>query len=391
MTSLLFVDMHANIGFARLPELFKKPGVSLHGLAFEDKILLRSNALDRKYTFPDKSALDQLSVMANRLGKVSDDCKADFLLTSDENLIRNLFATRKRLRSMQPSHNLKQANFLAVLEKSLVADEGLFIRSRMMEEAKKSGFLIPEGYAVGSLVDFISDDNRMSFPFFLKANFEAGGNGVSRVASMQELKDTIAYFSRFYGFVTEDNPAIVQKEVTGQELNICFAAWDGQLLGYFVLQPMEKMSSYGVNSVVKSVYRPSWSATLEKLVRQIRFSGFGGLDVIETSEQELPYVLEANLRPTLSLQLDSIVDGNLVSLFHDALINGVGNEQNIHHPDCDRTVAKFPNELLRDAKSPYLKTVPMNIPWDDPGILQEHLQTLGMSEAELSALLNRKI
>ncbi len=368
--------MHANTSLARLPQLFKNEGVGGSGLAFDGKILLQTDAIENRFIFPEGALVGSMKKMAGTLAFAQQQCKPDFLLTNDEVLIKNLLRLRRNLQSGGDHLNEAQRELLLLLEKSLLPKDEIYGRSTSLQIAEKSGFNIPEGTVAYSSAQVKEEATRFGFPFYLKRNFEGGGFGVHHITSEENLRTTISsHFSS--NIIDDNNPILLQKPCHGTEFTINFAAWNGKLLGYEVIQSLEKVRENGPSSVVQTVYRPNWEGMIQELVKHTYYTGFGGLDIFEGSYSDIPEVIEINFRPTQSLQMALQLNSTLISAFSECLLGKPANDvKACLHKDENRIATIFPDELVRDKNSFYALNTPSNIPWNDPKLLSEFLRKL---------------
>lgn len=379
MAHILFVDMHANTSLARLPELFKNAGVNCSGLAFEEKILLQTNALENRYIFPKGARVGTMRNMATALSSAQQHCNPDFLLTNDEVLIKNLLKLRKNLRSGDDNLNATQRALLVLLENSMLLEDNNYERAVTLQLAAKSGFKTPDSLLVNSAAQLTSEAKQFGYPFYLKRNFEGGGFGVFHVSSEKTLNTVISKHLSSEG-IHSTNPVLMQKPSNGIEFTINFAAWKGKLLGYEVIQSLEKIRENGPSSVVQTVYRPAWEGMINKLVKQAHYTGFGGLDVFEENVGDIPNVIEVNFRPTQSLQMALQLNSTLISTF-SGYLKGKRTEdvKTSIHRDNNKIAAIFPDELVRDKGSLNAVNLPSNVPWNDPTLLSVFLRKLEIS------------
>ncbi|MEH6497433.1 MAG: hypothetical protein V7740_16940, partial [Pseudomonas marincola] len=138
---------------------------------------------------------------------------------------------------------------------------------------------------------------------------------------------------------------------------------------YIVARPLETLFENGPSTVVENLYRPDWAEPMAALVKKLQFTGFGGVDMFEISEKTLPTVIEVNLRPTHTVPSSSILGNDLVSLFYNRLNGGTEKVTEVQHNSHEKIIAIFPEEVMRDKNSPYLKSVPVDICWEDKGLL----------------------
>ncbi len=362
MAHILFIDLHNNLSLAHLPSLFLSIDVKSSVLAFKGRVLLYSSAASNRYQFPENALRGPIKLIANTLSRVIHETKPDFILTSDEILIRNLLKLRHLLRSQKgPLRNIQQ-DVLSLLEKSLPTSDQVYSRENNITLAAKAGFPIPK-YAAANSWETLKTQ-RVDFPTYLKLSFEGAGIGVAFVQSRETLDKAASRLERECMQPNEQYPILLQQPVIGQELTVSFSAFKGNLLSYDVYRPVAKRHKNGPASVIETLYRPNWESPLRSLVQHLGYSGFGGLDVFEQEGTALPTVIEVNLRPTHSLQTTLQTGSQVLSSFADQL-TGRRDLPKTSHPELKQVVALFPDEYVRDPDSPYLNKGPVAIPWND--------------------------
>jgi len=367
---LLFIDFQNNHSLARLPALFRQYAVPCSVLAPENRILCQCGTASHLLKIPEDKLPETLGGLAHLMAFALGKTNADFLLTNDENLLKNLLSVRELLRH-QPNELSKNLQaVLSLLERSFLPKTTYYSRPYLLETAKQSGFQTPAYKSITGWAELEAIKSECSYPSYFKLSFEAGGNGVIYAKNEEELSKGIKKLKGYAVSPDENHPLVIQQPVAGQEFTINFAAWKGRLLGYDVLQPVQRMADRGPSTVVKSVYRPAWMDALSSLVGQLGFSGFGGLDVIEQEDNVIPSVIEVNLRPTHGLQASTEFSSPLLQLFAEQLKGQVPVIKQPVHQQTERTVALFPDEYLRDKNSPYLAANPVCIPWNDPKLFK---------------------
>lgn len=378
MANILFLDMFANAGLARLPQLFKNEGNQCSAIAFEDKLLLKTSALQHRFAFPEGARVGSMKKMMSPLSVALKVCQPSFLITSDEVLIRNLLKIRQNLRDNSNDVTPLQESLLNLLENSLPSDALVYTRPKNMEVIKAAGFQTPEYFSATSWEQLSENAPNFGFPFYLKQSYEAGGTGVTKIFNAPMLDQTILAYKDSKVQIDESNPILGQRELAGNEITVNFSAWKGMLLGFDVIQTLERQRLNGPSSVVRKIFRPQWETPLKRLISTLNYSGFGGLDVFENGSSSLPVVIEANFRPTHSLQVSPQLSSSLIQRFSASL-----NNTKILTPEQpqlkeEKTAVIFPDEILRDKYSPYLSTCPANIPWEDPQLLEFYLPRIGV-------------
>ncbi|WP_169544673.1 hypothetical protein [Sneathiella aquimaris] len=375
---ILLADFNNNISLSHLPALFRASAVESAVLAKEDHILLHTNAAKHYISIPKSAPFDTFSELANTFSSAERQTNAQFFLTNDEILIRNLLKIRDRLRHMSVDGTERQKAVLALLERSFLADTNNYGRARLLEHAKKAGFIIPDYATAASWEAAEALVKDLPKPFYLKVSFEAGGIGVARIENDDDYSKASHFMHTTCVQPDAGCPIVFQQPVSGQELTLNFSAWNGTLLGYDVLKPLTRHRDTGPSCVLQSLYRPHWAPFLKALVKNIGYSGFGGLDVFEKDPKTAPTAIEVNLRPPHGLQISRHIKSNLISRFSHCLLTGELPEIDQCHHNHTKTVAIFPDEVFRDPKSIYLEEYPVCIPWDDPTLCEKLFELAAM-------------
>ncbi|MCG8491057.1 MAG: ATP-grasp domain-containing protein [Sneathiellales bacterium] len=370
MAHLLFVDFQNNYSLARLPALFREYGISCSILAPENRILSQCGTAVNSIKVPEDKLPQTLGDLGTLLSFAVNRTGADYLLTNDENLLKNILSTRDLLRSKKEALSDNLLTLLSVLERSFLSEKTHYSRPTLLEHARKSGFHVPDYKSINSWQEVQAIQSACPYPAYFKLSFEAGGNGVIFASNEEDLSNGITSLIDLAIPPTEEHPMIMQEPASGQELTINFAAWEGKLLGYDVLYPLQKFAERGPSTVLRTLYRPDWMDPISALVKELGFSGLGGLDVFEQEESTIPSVIEVNLRPTHGLQASEELASPLLQLFSGQLKGCVSAPEQPEHAKRDRTVALFPDEYLRDRHSPHLTQNPVNIPWKDPKLFK---------------------
>ncbi len=369
LVKLLFSDLFYNVSLSRLPSQFKKLGAETFGLGYRERILLKSDSFAQKYRFPNAPTEISFKNTVDGLTYACNHSKPEYLLTNDETLIRGLLKYRSLLRNSQNSLSDENKALLSLLEASLAPNTKSYNRDVSVQYAGDAGFNIPEYTTAHNLDQLERSISTRKLPLFIKLNFAAGGTGVYPVVNGTDIPSTIKKIANSGYTLSEDNPAIVQSMAKGNELTVSFAAWKGELLGYIVARPLETLFENGPSTVVENLYRPNWAEPLAALVKKLQFTGFGGVDMFEISEKTLPTVIEVNLRSTHTVPSSSILGNDLVSLFYNRLNGGQEKVTEVQHNSHEKIIAIFPEEVMRDKNSPYLKSIPLDICWEDKGLL----------------------
>ncbi len=369
LAKLLFLDLYINVSLARLPLQFRKLGAEVYGLGMPGGLILQPECLQKRYHFPGNSVANiRFQPLARRFTAVINDCRPDFLMTNDEKLIKALLYLRGYLRNLDRPLSDPEVAVLALLDKSLVADGALYQRQNSLKLAADAGFPIPRFIEAKSIKEIQAHLNSAHKPGFIKLSFAAGSSGVIEVTEKTNIEIVQQKLSRVGYNLSDTQVAILQDRAAGEELTVSFAAWEGKLLGYTVVRPLQKMFHNGPSAVIENLYRPTWQAPLEKLVASLGLNGFGGLDVFESDHKALPEVIEVNMRSTHTVPSSKLLGNDLVSLFYQALHTPDELPRSIAHMDTGKTIAMFPEAIIADPDSDFLKTLPLDINWEEEAL-----------------------
>ena len=162
---------------------------------------------------------------------------------------------------------------------------------------KKQGYIQPE------TMEFTSLDSLKSFltrstekKFVLKAVYSRFASGVYFINPHQELP-TI--------HISEDNPWILQEYVKGNQYCSYSIAIEGKLVAH-TCYPTIYTAGLGANVFFKHVNEPKVEQFVERLVRELNFTGQIAFDFIKDVHEDF-YPIECNPRATSGLHL---FDGN---------------------------------------------------------------------------------
>jgi hypothetical protein len=337
---------------------------------------MRSSLITQRYGIPDHAPLDQPQVVLSAMSHAVSHCSPDFMITNDEILLFYLSLAQEKLQNRPHPLSYKHRKLLTFLNRCLLDNTDLYMRYQGLNAVQKAGFPTPQSGIAATTVDALKIVKKFQGNCFVKANYSLGGFGVYSGQDIDLCEQWLDQQYKNNGF-KESNPILIQEKCEGTELTVSFAAWDGELLGYVVVDPIKKAYADGPSSVISNRYRPNWLPPLQKLIQSMNYSGFGGMDVFETTPDKLPTVIELNARSTHSIPASPLLNNNLIKLLYDRL-----NNQNMErceplHVDNNKTVALFPEEVMRDPTSKYLQDVPLEAPWTDPKLMQkltEHLE-----------------
>jgi hypothetical protein len=86
-----------------------------------------------------------------------------------------------------------------------------------------------------------------------------------------------------------------------------------------------------------------------------------------------PYLLEINRRITPGTHRGSGIGLDLCAALHAAMRGTASPSRTDLDEGEEAIIAHFPQEWLRDPESPYLRAYPVDVPWDEPELIEAML------------------
>ncbi len=363
---------------ARLAIAMAKAGFSVNAVCPAGHPLETANAALRTYTYNGLAPLTSVvrAIHASR---------PDIIVPGDDLAARHLYELDRRVRSRKSS----SSNLCALIERSLGNPDCfdfLFARAGFVELARSHGVRAPKMEVIAGLQDLRSWSARTGFPTVLKVDATSGGDGVRIVQTFEEAERTFRKLARppllaralKRTLLDRDNTLLTQSLlrrrsivnaqvfVAGSEATSAVACWKGAVLAALHFQVIRKAQSTGHASVLKCIENPEMSSAAEIMVRRLNLSGLHGFDFMLETATGNAHLIEINPRSTQTGHLTLGPGRDLPAALY-AAVSGepVNPASKLTEND---TIALFPQEWIRDAASPYLRSAYHDVPWEEPGL-----------------------
>jgi hypothetical protein len=255
-----------------------------------------------------------------------------------------------------------------LIERSLGPSETYDIvtsRVRFIAAAQAAGLDAPDCAEIATTAELETWLGEFGVPAFMKLDGTSGGEGVRLLREASEARAAFAAVSlnpgapgRFErgtgafkltksdsGLPTKSTVSF-QKLVTGQAANCSAFAWQGTVLDVVSVLTLETLYTFGVATLVRPVENRAMRHAAVTIARELKLSGFFGIDFILQDDGNRAWVLELNARPTPVSHFALGPGRDLLA----ALISKVGGRPIVERPVSfrpDTDVAIFPH-LLRD-------------------------------------------
>jgi formate-dependent phosphoribosylglycinamide formyltransferase (GAR transformylase) len=365
---------------ARLTVALTNAGCTVEAVCPPRHPVRKTSVLHRAHTY---HGLAPLASFADAIAET----KPDLIIPSDDLATRHLHDLYYRAQR----DGEKGTQLRALIERSLGAPTSFPItygRTAFMELAREEGIRVPKTAVIANLGDLRKWMDTAGLPMVLKANGTSGGEGVRIVHTVEEAERAFRRLQappillRVAKWVIVDQdmtlvwPALTRRRsvvnaqtfVPGREATSLIACWNGTVLGSHHFEVLGKQESSGPATVMRLVDNPEMAAAAEKMARRLNLSGLHGFDFMLEKETGNAYLIEINARATQIGHLALGPGRDLPAALYAAVTgNMVQPAPKLTEKD---TIALFPQEWLRNPKSPFLKSGYHDVPWDEPELVR---------------------
>ena len=284
-----------------------------------------------------------------------------------------------------------------LIERSVGAAESFpiaYARAAFMKLAEEEGIRVPQTQVIESLDDLKDWNLRNGFPSVLKANGTSGGCGVRIVNTMEDAERAFRFLQTAPRLLRAAKHALLDRDATliwpallrrqfvvnaqafvdGREATSAVACWKGEVLAALHFEVINKRSSSGPATVVRLIENAEMSATAQKMARRLNLSGVHGFDFMLEEQTGNAYLIEINPRATQVGHL-ALGPGRDIPAALYAALSGDAVQPAPKVTDKE-TIALFPQEWIRDPQSPFLKSAYHDIPWEEPELVRDCVNSL---------------
>ena len=374
MNVLLIATTLNWLGPARLPRALASAGFTVSLLAPGNSLAGKSRYVARNEPLPDGANRMQWTVAfaeavqnaAPRLVVPCDDVATELL----------------QALALEPPPALPSATALrlATLARDSLGDPRYYRTSidktLLAPAATALGVRVPRFEVVATVAAAGAFAAAHGYPVVLKRAHGVAGQAVEIVADGTELARTFARLNVILPhFSGEDRLRIlIQEFIPGRSLSRASVAWGGhELAGICLERVTRNPPRVGPGSTVRIYDEPAARAFSAALGRGLGLQGFFGIDYLVHERTGDAYMLEINRRVVPGTHLGATVGVDLCAALRAAIAGQPALTRNDVPPGFERTVAQFPQEWLRDPASPWLRTCPADVPWDDPDVFEAML------------------
>ena len=316
----------------------------------------------------------------------------DFLVCADDQAVSDLH----RLHD-EASRDIKNGDpaLVKLIEASL-GDASSFAPAR-----KKSRFIV-DAQSVGVRCPktiIVPDDHKIepifptvSYPIVVKADGSWGGMGVRFASNETEartaIRDLATPLSRpnrimrlfggrirlsMVGQLPQRRQTVgLQEYISGRPANRAVVCWKGKVLAGISVEAVQTLYRFGPATVVHVINQPEMAEAAETLVKHFKLSGFVGFDFLLDDENRA-WLLEMNPRVTPICHLSIADNEDLSAALYSEMIGASPIISTC--PIKDKSIALFPQELMRSLRSNHLLAHYHDVPWEEPKLVRASLDT----------------
>jgi hypothetical protein len=375
-TPLLLVSTATHwIGTARVPRALAKAG-------FEVALLTPRNALAEKSGFvsklgylPDDATMGQWVVA---FAGAVEATAPRIVVPCDDMAFRLLrILTVAPPRDLQPALQLRLA---ALIRDSLgnPAWYGTSVDKTLLPPAAEAlGVRVPPYAVVDTLDAAAAFGAQHGYPVVLKRSHGFAGQGVAICADRAELARA---FGEFAAASTQElgdatvGMQLVQAHIPGRVNYYLATAWQGELLaGWASEKVVANPEPTGPPTVARYFRAPRLREITATMARGFGISGHYFVEFIVPDDGSEPYVLEINRRTTPGSHRGAARGADIWAALN-ARLRGVPYAASTDiEPGNEGISVFFPEEWLRDPGSRYLREYPVDVPWDEPELIEAFL------------------
>lgn len=209
------------------------------------------------------------------------------------------------------------------------------------------------------------------YPIVLKRAFGTAGQAVEVISAPALLEPAFRKLDAATEAIAwKSTDLLVQAWVPGNGLLDAVVAWGGAPCAGMTREVVMRSPATGPSTVVRCRDAPEARRFSALLAAGFGISGFFGPEFIEHERTGDVYLIEINRRVTNGVQMGGLVGVDLCAALACALEGrAYAGRTDIARGEC-HLIAEFPQEWLRDPKSPYLRAARTDVPWDDVGLLR---------------------
>jgi hypothetical protein len=360
------------IGTARIPSALAKAGFGVSLLTPRDSLAEKSRFVSRVDYLPDSATAAQwVRAFAAAVGASAPR----IVLPCDDMAFRLLaMLVRTPPPEFPPALHLQ----LASLIRDSLGDQAHYDlsvdKTLLPPFAQTLGVRVPPYSVIGDAGAADAFAAAHGYPVVLKRAHGFAGQGVAICANRDELLLALAQFNQPDQLdLGESRPArhLIQAHVPGRVQYYLATAWKGDLLaGWASEKVVANPEPTGPPTVSRHFRSPGLARIAASLVAGLGISGHFFAEFIIADGTGEPHLLEINRRITPGSHRGRARNVDQWAALYARLQGTAPTSRTELDEGEEGLTVWFPEEMRRDPQSRYLREHPVDVPWDEPEVLE---------------------
>lgn len=251
-------------------------------------------------------------------------------------------------------------------------------RTRVPAAAERAGVRVPPYVVAATLDDAERFAASHGYPLAVKRAHSGAGDGTRIVSNHGSLVSAIAALSAPDPGDLEPDVArrvMVQKVIEGRIWYQNVVAWQGRMLAGYAgdcLQP-GRADATAPATVLRFRDAPDLGECARLLAAAFGISGIFTCEYVIDDAAGNPYLVEISRRIGPAAHYGAVLGVDLCAALRAAARGVPPPGRSAPEPGQERTFVVFPGEWLRDPASQWLRRHPVDVPWDDPQLIEAML------------------
>ncbi len=360
------------LGTARVPSALAQAGFTVALLTPRNSLAEKSRHVAKLGYLPENATIDQW--VAAFAGAVKATLPR-IVIPCDDMAFRLLaMLVRTPPARLQPALQWQ----LAALIRESLGDPAYYDvsvdKTRLPQAAGQLGVAVPPYAIVSEPAQCMSFIEAHGYPVLLKRAHGFAGEGIAICADRDQLTGA---FARFAAPEALDLDAaatprlLLQKRIPGKVQYYLATARQGELLaGLAGEKVLANPEPTGPPTVLRYFRAPRLRAITATLAKGFGISGHFFVEFIVREDDGEPVVLEINRRVTPSSHRGRARNVDHWAALHASLTGTTPTTRTDLDEGEEGLGVRFPEEWLRDPQSPYLREYPVDVPWDEPELIE---------------------
>ena len=360
------------LGTARMPRPLSNAGFDVSLLTPKDSLAEKSRFITKIGHLPDNATPRQ---WVHAFAAMVEATAPRLVMPCDDTSFRLL-----QMLAISPPEDLRPAAQLAALIRDSLGDPAWYrasVEKTLLPPAAEGlGVRVPR-YTVtsefGRARAFVATNG---YPAVLKSNHSSAGSGVRICTNDAELAAAFATLQQINAAEFEGRNAhlLVQAHMRGCVKNYSMSTWKGAVLTGYAAEKLEtNPPTMGPSTVTRYHHDADIRQMAVTLAAGFGMTGFLALECVVDERTGEPCLLEINRRLVPGGHRGSSFDVDHCSALYSALHGTAQRTRPALEQGEEHLSVHFPQEWLRDPSSEWLRKYPVDVPWDEPELIEAML------------------